>query len=304
MTRGGARLRSARGSARVRRSADAARSPPAGFDVRRALRGGRTRRRRSPRSGRCCRSSRGSSTCAGAARAAGSRWATSISGSARRTRRATRTRASSIFYPGGVSETELLLAYGYVSFASKAGPLAGNHFATIVGGSERPAHAHGRRLLWEGAREHRLHGRSERFALGSRRNDDLMFAPGLSSGARSLRARPRGQPEAMSNSHLCQGQRRVPFRDAEHELAVALQLDRGGDGAAEQAARAAMGAAVSERVERLADPVEADAAAADLERSSRRPRSAPRRAADRASRAGLRSRSRTAGRHGQPKEEP
>src|SRR4030095_6602605 len=26
-----------------------------------------------------------------------------------------------IFYPGGVSETELLLAYGYVAFASKAG---------------------------------------------------------------------------------------------------------------------------------------------------------------------------------------
>ena len=25
-----------------------------------------------------------------------------------------------IFYPGGISETELLLAYGYVSFASKA----------------------------------------------------------------------------------------------------------------------------------------------------------------------------------------
>jgi hypothetical protein len=41
-----------------------------------------------------------------------------------------------IFYPGGVSETELLLAYGYVSFASKAGPLAGNHFATIVEGDE------------------------------------------------------------------------------------------------------------------------------------------------------------------------
>ena len=29
-----------------------------------------------------------------------------------------------IFYPGGVSETELLLAYGYVAFASKAGALA------------------------------------------------------------------------------------------------------------------------------------------------------------------------------------
>ncbi len=55
-----------------------------------------------------------------------------------------------VFYPGGVSETELLLAYGYVSFASKAGPLAGNHFATIVEGSENLREL-GRRFLWEGA---------------------------------------------------------------------------------------------------------------------------------------------------------
>ena len=43
-----------------------------------------------------------------------------------------------VLYPGGVSETEILLAYGYVSFASKAGQLAGNHFATIVEGNEPP----------------------------------------------------------------------------------------------------------------------------------------------------------------------
>jgi hypothetical protein len=55
-----------------------------------------------------------------------------------------------IFYPGGVSETELLLAYGYVSFASKAGQLAGNHFATIVEGNEN-LRALGKRFLWEGA---------------------------------------------------------------------------------------------------------------------------------------------------------
>jgi hypothetical protein len=55
-----------------------------------------------------------------------------------------------VFYPGGVSETELLLAYGYVSFASKAGPLAGNHFATIVEGNETLREL-GRRRLWEGA---------------------------------------------------------------------------------------------------------------------------------------------------------
>jgi hypothetical protein len=55
-----------------------------------------------------------------------------------------------VLYPGGVSETEILLAYGYVSFASKAGALAGNHFATIVEGNENLREL-GRRFLWEGA---------------------------------------------------------------------------------------------------------------------------------------------------------
>ena len=57
-----------------------------------------------------------------------------------------------IFYPGGVSETELLLAYGYVAFASKAGALAGNHFATVVEGNENLREL-GRRVLWDGAQE-------------------------------------------------------------------------------------------------------------------------------------------------------
>ena len=48
------------------------------------------------------------------------------------------TPARSSFYPGGVYKTEILLAYGYVNFASKAGQLAGNHFATIVEGTEKP----------------------------------------------------------------------------------------------------------------------------------------------------------------------
>ena len=55
-----------------------------------------------------------------------------------------------VLYPGGVSETEILLAYGYVSFASKAGALAGNHFATVVEGLEQLAEL-GRLTLWEGA---------------------------------------------------------------------------------------------------------------------------------------------------------
>jgi hypothetical protein len=57
-----------------------------------------------------------------------------------------------IFYPGGVSETELLLAYGYVAFASKAGGLAGNHFATMTSGHENLREL-GRRMLWEGAQD-------------------------------------------------------------------------------------------------------------------------------------------------------
>ena len=64
-----------------------------------------------------------------------------------------------IVYPGGVSETEILLAYGYVNFASKAGQLAGNHFATIVEGSENLREL-GRRMLWEGAQEIRFVERS------------------------------------------------------------------------------------------------------------------------------------------------
>lgn len=55
-----------------------------------------------------------------------------------------------IFYPGGFSETEILLAYGSVSFKSKLGALAGNHFLTIVEGQENLREL-GRLTLWEGA---------------------------------------------------------------------------------------------------------------------------------------------------------
>jgi len=57
-----------------------------------------------------------------------------------------------VLYPGGVSETEILLAYGYVNFASKAGQLAGNHFATIVQGAERLQEL-GELVLWHGAQD-------------------------------------------------------------------------------------------------------------------------------------------------------
>ena len=55
-----------------------------------------------------------------------------------------------ILFPGGISETELLLAYGGVRFASKVGQLAGNHFITITSELERLPEI-GRRTLWEGA---------------------------------------------------------------------------------------------------------------------------------------------------------
>ena len=55
-----------------------------------------------------------------------------------------------ILYPGGVSETEILLAYGGVQFASKAGQLAGNPFLTLTSGLEN-LYPLGRKCLWEGA---------------------------------------------------------------------------------------------------------------------------------------------------------
>jgi hypothetical protein len=60
-----------------------------------------------------------------------------------------------ILYPGGVSETELLIAYGSVSFASKAGPLSGNHFLTLTEGLEN-LHTLGRKTLLEGAQDIRF----------------------------------------------------------------------------------------------------------------------------------------------------
>jgi len=57
-----------------------------------------------------------------------------------------------ILYPGGLSETEILLAYGAVQFSSKVGQLAGNHFLTIVEGREN-LRAMGELVLWNGAQD-------------------------------------------------------------------------------------------------------------------------------------------------------
>ena len=57
-----------------------------------------------------------------------------------------------LLYPGGVSETEILFPYGSTMFASKAGQLAGNHFATIYEGTDQLA-ALGKLVVWEGAQD-------------------------------------------------------------------------------------------------------------------------------------------------------
>ena len=57
-----------------------------------------------------------------------------------------------ILYPGGISETEILLAYGGVRFASKVGQLAGNHFLTVVEGADQLP-ALGKMTLWQGAQD-------------------------------------------------------------------------------------------------------------------------------------------------------
>ena len=60
-----------------------------------------------------------------------------------------------LLYPGGLSETEILFPYGPTQFASKAGVLAGNHFATIVKGGEQLREL-GPLVLWQGAQSIRF----------------------------------------------------------------------------------------------------------------------------------------------------
>lgn len=57
-----------------------------------------------------------------------------------------------LFYPGSYSETEIIMVYGACSFASKMGPLAGNHFLTIVEGWEH-LRTLGTKVLWQGAQD-------------------------------------------------------------------------------------------------------------------------------------------------------
>ena len=62
-----------------------------------------------------------------------------------------------LLYPGGLSETEILFPYGQTCFASKAGQLAGNHFATVIEGGEHLIEI-GNRVVWLGAQDIRFEG--------------------------------------------------------------------------------------------------------------------------------------------------
>ena len=62
------------------------------------------------------------------------------------------SRGDLLFYPGGVSETELLFTNRSAKFASKAGDLAENHFMTIVAGMDRLG-GFGNFFLWNGAQD-------------------------------------------------------------------------------------------------------------------------------------------------------
>jgi len=59
-----------------------------------------------------------------------------------------------LLYPG-VSEMEIIVAYGRCLFSSQVGQLAGNHFLTIIEGLENLDKL-GEKVLWEGAQMIRI----------------------------------------------------------------------------------------------------------------------------------------------------
>ena len=60
-----------------------------------------------------------------------------------------------LLYPGGISEMEIIVAYGRCLFSSQVGQLAGNHFLTIIEGLENLENL-GEKVLWEGAQTIRI----------------------------------------------------------------------------------------------------------------------------------------------------
>lgn len=61
-------------------------------------------------------------------------------------------RGEMLLYPGGISEMEIIMAYGRCCFASQHGQLSGNHFLSITEGLDK-LEAFGKKVLWEGAQE-------------------------------------------------------------------------------------------------------------------------------------------------------
>jgi Protein of unknown function (DUF3830) len=57
-----------------------------------------------------------------------------------------------LFYPGGISETEILFPYGKTIFACKDGLLSGNSFLKIIKGNEN-LDSLGELVLWKGAQD-------------------------------------------------------------------------------------------------------------------------------------------------------
>jgi hypothetical protein len=62
------------------------------------------------------------------------------------------SRGDLLFYPGGVSETEILFTYGSSSFAARTGTLAASQFLTLTSGREQ-LNDFGNFVLWEGAQQ-------------------------------------------------------------------------------------------------------------------------------------------------------
>ncbi len=65
------------------------------------------------------------------------------------------SRGDLLYYPGGVSEKEMLITYGSAIFSSKVGLLQGNHFAVITEGIDQLP-LMGKKVLWEGAQRIRI----------------------------------------------------------------------------------------------------------------------------------------------------
>src|SRR5262249_16071083 len=105
-----------------------------------------------------------------------------------------------ILYPGGISETEILLAYGGVHFASKMGQLAGNHFITLTSGLENLA-TFGKTVLWKGAQKIRFEDVGRERALP----------------ARSPRLRPQSTRSALAGRGENCGAVRGQFRGGRRE---------------------------------------------------------------------------------------